>query len=86
MSYLVDTNFLSELRRREPEPRVVEWFADRPATTLFLSVLTLGEVRSFSMALKVLTLRLLARASSRRERPRPARIWRRRWPTLASSA
>ena len=45
MSYLVDTNVLSELRRREPEPRVVEWFADRPATTLFLSVLTLGEIR-----------------------------------------
>ena len=45
MSYLVDTNVLSELRRREPNPRVVEWFTQRPSTTLFLSVLTLGELR-----------------------------------------
>jgi len=45
LSYLVDTNVLSELRRREPNPRVVEWFTQRPSTTLFLSVLTLGELR-----------------------------------------
>ena len=45
MSYLVDTNVLSELRRREPNPHVVEWFTQRPSTTLFLSVLTLGELR-----------------------------------------
>lgn len=45
MSYLVDTNVLSELRRREPNAGVVDWFAQRPATTLYLSVLTLGEIR-----------------------------------------
>lgn len=45
MSYLVDTNVLSELRRREPQPRVVRWLEARPATTLYLSVLTLGELR-----------------------------------------
>ncbi|MDP2805410.1 MAG: type II toxin-antitoxin system VapC family toxin [Gallionellaceae bacterium] len=45
MSYLIDTNVLSELRRREPDVGVVEWFAHRPATTLYLSVLTLGEIR-----------------------------------------
>ncbi len=45
MSYLVDTNVISELRRREPDPNVVEWFEQRPSTALFLSVLTLGEVR-----------------------------------------
>lgn len=45
MSYLVDTNVLSELRRRAPNARVVDWFAQRPATTLYLSVLTLGEIR-----------------------------------------
>ncbi|TFZ04400.1 type II toxin-antitoxin system VapC family toxin [Ramlibacter rhizophilus] len=45
MSYLIDTNVLSELRRREPERKVVRWMADRPATTLYLSVLTLGELR-----------------------------------------
>ena len=45
MSYLVDTNVLSELRRKQPSARVVEWFEQRPATTLYLSVLTLGEIR-----------------------------------------
>lgn len=45
MSYLVDTNVLSELRRRQPNPGVVTWFSQRPATTLFISVLTLGEIR-----------------------------------------
>ncbi|MFO1196396.1 MAG: type II toxin-antitoxin system VapC family toxin [Burkholderiaceae bacterium] len=45
MSYLVDTNVLSELRRRDPDANVVRWFAERPATTLYLSVLTLGELR-----------------------------------------
>ena len=45
MSYLVDTNVLSELRRRAPSAAVVDWFAQRPATTLYLSVLTLGEIR-----------------------------------------
>jgi toxin FitB len=45
LSYLIDTNVLSELRRRDPDANVVRWIADRPATTLYLSVLTLGELR-----------------------------------------
>ena len=42
---LIDTNVISELRRREPEPRLVHWFEQRPAGQLYLSVLTLGEIR-----------------------------------------
>lgn len=45
MSYLVDTNVVAELARREPEPRVVAWFRDVPESALHLSVLTLGELR-----------------------------------------
>lgn len=45
MSYLLDTNVLSELRRKVPHPDVVNWFSNRPATTLYLSVLTIGELR-----------------------------------------
>ena len=45
MSYLIDTSVLSELRRKKPEPGVVAWFRERPPSTLFLSVLTLGEIR-----------------------------------------
>ena len=45
MSYLLDTNVLSELRRKTPDAAVLEWFASRPASTLYLSVLTFGELR-----------------------------------------
>jgi toxin FitB len=45
LSYLVDTNVLSELRRKNPDAGVVAWFSNRPAVTLYLSVLTLGEIR-----------------------------------------
>ena len=45
MSYLLDTNVLSELRRKSPDATVLEWFARRPPSTLYLSVLTLGELR-----------------------------------------
>lgn len=45
MSYLIDTNVLSELRRKQPDPQVVAWMQDRPRQSLYLSVLTLGEIR-----------------------------------------
>jgi len=45
VSYLIDTNVLSELRRRVPDPRVLAWMNERPGSTLHLSVLTLGELR-----------------------------------------
>ena len=45
MSYLIDTNALAELRRKAPDANVVAWFAQRPPVTLYLSVLTLGEIR-----------------------------------------
>jgi predicted nucleic acid-binding protein len=45
LSYLIDTNALSELRKRQPHPAVVGWFSERAASSLYLSVLTLGELR-----------------------------------------
>jgi len=45
MSYLVDTNVISELRRKQPDMHVVQWFSARSAQSLFVSVLTLGEIR-----------------------------------------
>ncbi len=45
MSYLVDTNILSELRRREPNPGVYAWITGRPSAGLYISVLSLGEIR-----------------------------------------
>ena len=45
MSYLIDTHVISELRRKTPDAGVVSWFSDRPAASLYVSVLTLGEIR-----------------------------------------
>ena len=45
MSYLIDTNVLSELRRKQPDPKVVAWLQVRPPPSMFLSVLTVGEIR-----------------------------------------
>jgi toxin FitB len=35
---------LSELHRQKLKPAVVQWFSQRPANRLYLSVLTLGEI------------------------------------------
>lgn len=43
--YLLDTDCISELVRPKPEPRVVNWFEAADEATLYLSVLTLGEIR-----------------------------------------
>lgn len=59
MSYLLDTNVLSELRKRTPEARVVAWVNARPPSTLYLSVLTLGEIRRGVEALTDTGRRLL---------------------------
>lgn len=46
MSFLIDSNVVSELRKRErANPRVRAWFAGVNDAELFLSVLTLGELR-----------------------------------------
>ena len=52
MSYLLDTNVLSELVRPKPSPQVLNWFADVPDQALHLSVLTLGEIRKGVEALE----------------------------------
>ena len=45
MSFLLDTNVVSEIRKKVPHPRVLGWFASVPASGLFLSVLVVGEIR-----------------------------------------
>ncbi|MFL6232348.1 MAG: type II toxin-antitoxin system VapC family toxin [Thermoanaerobaculia bacterium] len=46
MSYLVDTNVISELRKgRRCNPGVASWFAEVSSGDIYLSVLTLGEIR-----------------------------------------
>lgn len=43
--WLLDTNVLSELRRSRPEPRVVAFITRQPLDSLFISSVTLAEIR-----------------------------------------
>jgi predicted nucleic acid-binding protein len=43
--FLLDTNCISELVRPKPELRVLEWMEAADETLLYLSVLTVGEIR-----------------------------------------
>lgn len=49
--YLLDTNILSETRRKKPEPRVIQFLSEAESSALYVSVLTLGELRK-GVALK----------------------------------
>lgn len=43
--YLLDTNFVSELVRIQPKPSVAAWLDVADESLLYISVLTLGEIR-----------------------------------------
>lgn len=44
-SYLLDTNLLSETRRKKADAGVIEFLQGADSSALFISVLTLGELR-----------------------------------------
>ena len=44
--YLLDTNVVSELRRPQPDTAVLRWIAEVPSDQLFLSAVTVGEIRA----------------------------------------
>ena len=43
--WLLDTNVLSEIRRRRPHRKVVAFVAEQPLDLLFISTVTLAEIR-----------------------------------------
>jgi predicted nucleic acid-binding protein len=45
MAWLLDTNILSEIRRVKPEPKVLAFVAAYPLSELYISVVTLAELR-----------------------------------------
>ena len=51
LQYLLDTNVLSETRRKQADERVIRFLSSAEPSVLFLSVLTLGELRK-GVALK----------------------------------
>lgn len=44
MSFLLDTVVLSELRKARPSPKVVRWIKAQRVETLFISVVSIGEI------------------------------------------
>lgn len=45
MKYLIDTCVISELVKPVPNTRITNWLQSAPSDALFLSVLTIGEIR-----------------------------------------
>jgi len=45
MAWLLDANILSELRRPKPEPKVVDFVSGCPLDQLYVSAVTLAEIR-----------------------------------------
>lgn len=45
MTYLLDTNVLSEVLKKSPDKNVLTWLNRIPEDTLYMSVLTIGELR-----------------------------------------
>ncbi len=45
MKYLLDTNVIAELTARQPAPNVVAWIERMEESQLYLSVITVGEIK-----------------------------------------
>ena len=69
--YLVDTNIPSELTRDTPDPRVMEFLENAARETVFLSVMTVGEICKGIDLLPAGRKRDLALHPGRRFRSRP---------------
>ena len=44
--FLLDTNIVSELRRPNPHPAVLDWIRDVLSDRLYLSAVTIGEIQA----------------------------------------
>ena len=45
MNYILDTNVVSELVTHEPDQNVVNWIDSIDSDSVFLSVITIGEIK-----------------------------------------
>jgi toxin FitB len=46
MNYLLDTNVISELISKQPDPDVISWIDSLHSENVYLSVITIGEIRN----------------------------------------
>ena len=52
MSWLLDTCALSEYGKKAPAPKVIAWLDEQDETSLFISVITLGEIEKGILKLR----------------------------------
>ncbi len=52
MSWLLDTCALSEYARKNPAPKVIAWLDEQDESSLFISVITLGEIEKGILKLR----------------------------------
>lgn len=52
MSWLLDTCALSEYAKKSPAPEVITWLDEQDETSLFISVITLGEIEKGILKLR----------------------------------
>ena len=52
MSWLLDTCALSEYAKKAPAPKVIAWLDEQDETSLFISVITLGEIEKGILKLR----------------------------------
>ena len=45
MAYLLDTNAISEVLKRDPERKVIDWLSDTEESLQFLSAFSIGELQ-----------------------------------------
>jgi toxin FitB len=45
MTYLLDTDVVAELRKPDPDPHVLAWYSTVTSAEIFISALTIGEIR-----------------------------------------
>lgn len=51
MNFLLDTDVLSEAMRKQPDPRVLDWIGAQIEESLFISAITVGELRRGALVL-----------------------------------
>lgn len=45
MTYLLDTEMVAELRKPDPDPHVLAWYSTVTSAEIFISALSMGEIR-----------------------------------------
>jgi len=44
LKYLIDTNILSEMTKKQPDNSILKWFENTANTDMFISVISIGEL------------------------------------------